>query len=178
MPLWSQSISYHVGLKVYKVTPSPDSRTIAQLETALTQMLEVIEENFERRLLEQILGETDEVSTAQLRTLRFLASLPLGNTGFPVGSIAEGLRISYPAATKAVDRLTERQLAERHRDAGDARSIRVRLTTRGRELTERLSLERRAALAEVLQKMGGDKPAVALLRLLEEFIAHSQTHSF
>ncbi len=153
---------------------SPDSRTVARLESALTQLSEVFEEVFERRLLEQILGDADEVSTAQLRTLRFLSSLPLSETGFLVGSIAEGLRISYPAASKAVDRLTERLLAERHRDAGDARSIRVRLTTRGYELVARLSLERRAALARVLSQLGGEKPAQALLLLLEAFIIESQ----
>lgn len=147
-----------------------DHRTVIHLERALGQLTEVVEEVFERRLLEQILGETDEVSTAQLRTLRFLASLPNTQTGFTVGRIAEGLRISYPAATKAVDRLTERQLAERHRHPDDARSIHVRLTEHGYELIERLSFERRASLALVLEQLGGEKPAQMFLSLLEAFI--------
>ncbi len=150
-----------------------DERIVAQLERALGQLPEVVEDVFKRRLLERILGESDEVSTAQLRTLRFLASLPDGKVGFPVGQIAQGLRISYPAATKAVDRLTERLFAERHRDSDDARSIHVRLTQKGRELTQRLSLERRRTLVRVLERLGGEKPAVVLLALLEAFIAES-----
>ncbi len=153
----------------------PDDRIVVQLERALGQLPEVVEEVYERRLLERILGETDEVSTAQLRTLRFLASLPDGKVGFPVGQIAQGLHISYPAATKAVDRLTERLLAERHRDSDDARSIHVRLTQKGRELNERLGFERRQTLLRVLERLGGEKPAVVLLALLETFIAESLT---
>jgi DNA-binding MarR family transcriptional regulator len=148
---------------------------IAELERALARLPEIIEEVFERRLLEQILGESDEVSTAQLRTLRFLAGLDSGNAGFPVGQIATGLRISYPAATKAVDRLTERLLAERHRDDDDARTIRVRLTNKGRDLVERLVLDRRLALTRVLEKLGGEQPAFVLLSLLEAFISESQS---
>jgi DNA-binding MarR family transcriptional regulator len=151
-----------------------DPRTTAQLERVLGQLSEVLEEVFERRLLEQILGDSDEVSLAQLRTLRFLASLPNEQPGFAVGKIAEGLRISYPAASKAVDRLTERGLAERKRDDVDARSIVVRLTERGHDLTERLSLERRQKLELVLEQLGGERPAMALLTLLEQFVALSQ----
>jgi DNA-binding MarR family transcriptional regulator len=151
-----------------------DPRTTAQLERVLGQLSEVLEEVFERQLLEQILGDPDEVSLAQLRTLRFLASLPNEQPGFAVGKIAEGLRISYPAASKAVDRLTERGLAERKRDDADARSIAVRLTERGHDLTERLSLERRQKLELVLEQLGGERPAMALLTLLEQFVALSQ----
>ncbi len=155
----------------------PEIDTLAELERALAQLPEIIEEVFERRLLEQILGESDEVSTAQLRTLRFLAGLNKDDAGFPVGQIATGLHISYPAATKAVDRLTERFLAERHRDNGDARTIRVRLTSKGRELVERLVLNRRLALARVLEKLGGEQPARAMLTLLETFMAECLTES-
>jgi DNA-binding MarR family transcriptional regulator len=151
-------------------------QTVAQLERVLGQLAEVLEEVFERRLLEQILDDPDEVSLAQLRTLRFLNSLPHGQNGFALGKIAEGLRISYPAASKAVDRLTERGLAERRRDNADARSIVVRLTLRGHELTERLSLERRRKLEAVLERLGGAYSATALLTLLEEFVAVSRQH--
>ena len=76
-----------------------------------------------------------------------------------------------------MDRLTERLLAERHRDNGDARTIRVRLTSKGRELVERLVLNRRLALARVLQKLGGEQPARAMLTLLEAFMAECLTES-
>lgn len=122
-----------------------------------------------RRALESVLGD-DEVTAAQLRTLRLLASVPPENPGLVVGSIADGLRISYPAATKAVDRLADRGLAERRRDPADARHTMVRLTARGGELVESVAAERRARLRAVVEDLGGQPEADRLLILVERFV--------
>jgi DNA-binding MarR family transcriptional regulator len=147
-----------------------DPRVVAALDLALTQLTEIIETVYVERPLERVLGDADEITPAQLRTLRQLSS---GNH-LTVGSIAEGLRISYPAATKAVDRLVERELAMRHRDPGDARSIHVQLTDKGREVVRHLDETRREQLSHVLERIGGQQPAQALLHLLEDFINQSR----
>jgi DNA-binding MarR family transcriptional regulator len=149
---------------------TPDPRVVAALDRALTQLTEIIESIYIERPLERVLGDAEEITAAQLRTLRQLSSVD----HLTVGSIAEGLRISYPAATKAVDRLVERELASRHRDTGDARSIHVQLTDKGRAVVQHLALERREQLRNVLERIGGDQPAQALLRLLEVFIEESR----
>jgi DNA-binding MarR family transcriptional regulator len=153
-------------------TPSADPRLLAELDRLLTQLATVVEIAFVRRPLEAAIGD-DDVTAAQLRTLRLLSGVPGNTPGLMVGAIAEGLRISYPAATKAVDRLTDRGLAERHRDASDARQIMVRLTTKGREVVARVAAERQATLHAVLQDLGGDVPARSLAALLEAFVARS-----
>ncbi len=149
----------------------PDSRLVNALDAALTALAGVVETVYVNHLLEGLLGDAEEITAAQLRTLAQLASV----SALTVGSIASGLKISYPAASKAVDRLVERGLAARHRDEGDARSIRVNLTERGRELVGRVAAERREKLRRALERLGGDKPAQALLALLEAFIAESTT---
>ncbi len=150
---------------------APDSRIVLALDAALTALAGVVETVYVNHLLEGVLGDAEEITAAQLRTLAQLASVQ----SLTVGSIASGLKISYPAASKAVDRLVERGLAARHRDAGDARSIRVNLTERGRELVSRVAAERREKLRRALERLGGDRPAQALLALLEAFIAESTT---
>jgi DNA-binding MarR family transcriptional regulator len=156
-----------------ELSNAQDVRVIAQLELVLGQLSEVFEEIYERKILASMLGDADEVSTAQFRTLAFLSSIADDQPGFLVGQIAQGLRISYPAATKAVDRLAERHLAQRHKDQTDARTIQVKLTTKGRELVEKLGLERRAALTRVIQVMGGTQSAHDMVFLLENFMAKS-----
>jgi DNA-binding MarR family transcriptional regulator len=151
------------------VDTSPDSRLVLALDAALTSLSVVVETVYVNHLLEGVLGDAEEITAAQLRTLAQLASVE----SLTVGSIASGLKISYPAASKAVDRLVERGLAARHRDEGDARSIRVNLTERGRELVGRVATERREKLRRALERLGGDRPAQALLALLEAFIAES-----
>ena len=148
---------------------APDSRLVLALDAALTSLSVVVETVYVNHLLEGLLGDAEEITAAQLRTLAQLASV----ASLTVGSIASGLKISYPAASKAVDRLVERGLAARHRDNSDARSIRVSLTERGRELVGRVATERREKLRRALERLGGDKPAQALLALLEAFISES-----
>jgi DNA-binding MarR family transcriptional regulator len=149
--------------------PEPGLRLVAALDRALTQLAAVIETVYVERPLAGVLGDAEEITAAQLRTLGQLSSVD----HLTVGSIAAGLKISYPAASKAVDRLVERELASRARDASDARTTRVQLTARGREVLNRLAAERREKLRGVLAHLGGEKPAQALLMLLEAFIAES-----
>jgi DNA-binding MarR family transcriptional regulator len=146
-----------------------DARLVLALDAALQQLAGVVETVYVNHLLEDVLGDAEEITAAQLRTLAQLASVD----ALPVGRIASGLKISYPAATKAVDRLVERGLAARDRDPQDARSIRVHLTERGRELIARVAQERREKLRRALERLGGERPAGALLALLEAFIAES-----
>jgi DNA-binding MarR family transcriptional regulator len=139
------------------------------LDRVLAQLALTLEIVYVRRPLEGVLGD-DELTTAQLRTLNLLAGVPDDQPGTPVGTLASGLRISYPAATKAVDRLAERGLAERHRDSHDARQIRVRLTERGREVVAHVRRERLQKLARALHDLGDANDQTRLLELLERFM--------
>lgn len=141
---------------------------VSALDRVLAQLAMTLEIVYVRRPLEGVLGD-DELTTAQLRTLNLLAGVPDDQPGTPVGALASGLRISYPAATKAVDRLAERGLAERHRDSHDARQIRVRLTDKGREVVSHVRRERLQKLARALRELGDAHDRTRLLELLEQF---------
>lgn len=136
------------------------------LDQTLLQLLTALEVVLIARPLATVLGEEEEVTGAQLRTLRFLDSVEFAL----VGDIAAGLGISYPAATKAVDRLCDRGLAERYRDAMDARRIQVSLTSRGKSVLQEVQAERTRYLQGIFQQMP-QTPAdlnVQLLALLRE----------
>ena len=129
------------------------STQLLELDGLLSQLVELYEQIYVKGPLEQVLGADEEVSTSQLRTLRFLEA----EGGAWIGDIASGLGISYPAATKAVDRLYERGLAERIRDGSDARRIRVGLTARGFEVlgeVTRVRLKRLQTALEGLDAAG------------------------
>jgi DNA-binding MarR family transcriptional regulator len=146
---------------------------VSALDRALSRLAATFEIVYVRRPLEGLLGDDDEVTTAQLRALNLLAAVPEDDPGLPVGALASGLRISYPAATKAVDRLAERGLADRHRDANDARQIRVRLTQKGFDVVSHVAVSRRAKLERVLHDLGDVHDRVRLLELIERFTALS-----
>ncbi len=142
---------------------------VSALDRALSRLAATFEVVYVRRPLEGLLGDDDEVTTAQLRALNVLAAVPEDQPGLAVGALASGLRISYPAATKAVDRLAERGLADRHRDANDARQIRVRLTQKGFDVVSHVAVSRRAKLERVLHDLGDAHDRKRLLELIERF---------
>jgi DNA-binding MarR family transcriptional regulator len=147
--------------------------TLDRLDRVLSQLAATLEVVYSRRVLEDVLGDLEEVTAAQLRTLKLLSSEPVGGTGLLIGAISQGLRISYPAASKAVDRLVERALAERRRSDDDARQTFVRLTERGRAVIQKVRLERQAKLELALKGIGNERTINEFTRLLEAFTNQS-----
>ncbi|TAK01621.1 MAG: MarR family transcriptional regulator [Chloroflexota bacterium] len=80
--------------------------------------------------------------------------------------LAEALDVSQASATGIIDRMEQRGLVTRVRDAGDRRVIRVALTDPGRQLLATIAAERRERLALVLAELSDDE--------LEGFLRGSQ----
>ncbi|HEX6785591.1 MAG TPA: MarR family transcriptional regulator [Acidimicrobiales bacterium] len=73
-----------------------------------------------------------------------------------VGDVAEHLLLRHHSAVELADRAAEAGLVCRLADADDGRFVRLELTTRGRDLLERLSaahLEELARLAPMVQRL-------------------------
>jgi DNA-binding MarR family transcriptional regulator len=102
---------------------------------------------------------TGPVSLAHLHALAVLAS----DGPIPMGAIAEALDTSQASVTGFVDRMEQRGLVERQRDADDRRIVRVGLTDAGRAMIETLAAERRERLTALLASLDDDDLA-ALLR--------------
>jgi DNA-binding MarR family transcriptional regulator len=97
---------------------------------------------FTREVAEQ------DLSFSQLKTLLLLAE----HAGtLSVKDVAERLGISLPAASRAVDSLVRRGLAERTEDPDDRRVKQVRPTRRGDRLTERLVAARIRSFERLLE---------------------------
>ncbi len=152
---------------------TPEPTNLERLDRALSQLAATLEVIYSRRVLEDVLGDLEEVTAAQLRTLKLLSGESMDGTGLLIGAISQGLRISYPAASKAVDRLVERDLAERKRSDGDARQTFVRLTERGREVIGKVRLERQVKLERALQQIGDERTIGEFTKLLEAFTTQS-----
>jgi DNA-binding MarR family transcriptional regulator len=81
----------------------------------------------------------------------------------PMNRLAEMLDVSQASATGIVDRMEQRGLVTRERDAEDRRVVRVVLTPQGEGLIESLAANRRDKLAQLLDALAEDD-ATALLR--------------
>ncbi|MHB8573066.1 MAG: MarR family winged helix-turn-helix transcriptional regulator [Candidatus Dormibacteria bacterium] len=118
-------------------------------------------------LQERLMAEMGlDVTPAQASVLRDL----LLHENRTMAQVAVALRLTRPAATRLVDRLERKGLVARSEDQDDRRCIGVRLTHRGRELSEAISARRRDRLAAVLGSLPPMNREQLLLRL-REFVA-------
>lgn len=71
--------------------------------------------------------------------------------------LADSLDVSQASATGIVDRMQQRGLVERGRDATDRRVVRVALTDTGRRLIDGVAAERRGHLEQLLDRLTDDE---------------------
>ena len=100
-----------------------------------------------------------KLSLVHLNVLFVLA----GDGALPMNRLAEMLDVSQASATGIVDRMEQRGLVTRERDAEDRRIVRVVLTDEGRNLIDGVASERRDHLARLLDALA-DEDAAALLQ--------------
>ncbi|MFQ5834915.1 MAG: MarR family winged helix-turn-helix transcriptional regulator [bacterium] len=98
------------------------------------------------------LGEY-RLSVPQLRALRFLKQ----HEDCLVGDLANGLAISYPAASKLINRLIDRGMTQRRDDEADRRNTRLRVTLKGGKVLEIIEEKRRREIVQIFWKLEGDE---------------------
>lgn len=92
------------------------------------------------------------ITPEQYHVLRILREA--GTAGTPLSTIAERSPVGDPDVTRLLDRLEQRELATRARDAADRRVVTARITTEGRRLLDRLEEPVAALHARQLGPLG------------------------
>ena len=122
-------------------TPTSDVEHDSDLFVAIVEKLmtqRMLDESFEQ-----------QVTPSQLVALRYLSL----NESSLMSDVAEGLGISFPAATKTIDRLVRKGFASRSEDPHDRRVVRIRLTDEGKSLVSDIYRERARRFTAVLDQL-------------------------
>jgi DNA-binding MarR family transcriptional regulator len=115
----------------------------------------------------QLLRELDEmeITLSQLQALTHVAE----RRSCSVGSIADGLGVTHPAAVKLVEKLARKGLITRRVAAADHRQSEIAATGAGRAIVNRVRQERMQRLVEVLDRMTPEERH-ALIHGLQAFV--------
>ena len=98
-----------------------------------------------------------ELTLAQARVLRRLAKEPRS-----LGQLGTDLRLAPPSMTRLADRLEERGLIARSRDAEDRRKVLVTLTAEGRRLVSAIPIFEGTPIRAAVDRMTvGDRERIA-----------------
>ena len=79
------------------------------------------------------------------------------NKAYPVGELRKNARVKRSTITDMVDRLERDGIAERLRDDGDRRVVKVRLTEKGKKVRRDFSQKRRKEMEEIFSKLNNDE---------------------
>ncbi len=134
------------------------------VEHASDLFVAIVEKLMTQRMLDESFEQ--QVTPSQLVALRYLSL----NESSLMSDVAEGLGISFPAATKTIDRLVRKGLASRAEDPHDRRVVRIRLTEHGKKLVTDIYQERAQRFGSVLDRIDPVGRA-ALYDSMEVFIS-------
>jgi DNA-binding MarR family transcriptional regulator len=95
----------------------------------------------------------------------------------PMRVLADALDVSQASATGIIDRMEQRGLVERLRDAEDRRVVRVALTAEGRRLVTGIAAERRDHLLALLDDLTDDELAAFLVGVRAMRRARERRHA-
>jgi DNA-binding MarR family transcriptional regulator len=98
--------------------------------------------------------------------IKALCAMDDSEDEWSVGALADSMQVSLAAMSRAVDGLYERGFVDRREHPGDRRVKSVRLTDKGRAMTDLLTEGRLAGIEEFLASLGDDE-AAALSHALE-----------
>jgi DNA-binding MarR family transcriptional regulator len=102
--------------------------------------------------------------------IKALCTIDIDESEPSVKGLAEAMKVSLPAMSRAVDGLYERGFVDRYEDPTDRRMKRIRLTDAGRAVTSTLNEARLIGMQEFLTSLSDDQ-ALALGRALELIVA-------
>jgi len=145
-----------------------DNETLQTIDRDIGLFMAIVREILSQGLVEEVASE--RITVGQVRCLCFI----MAHEKTTVGDISRGLGISYPAATKTVSRLVEKELVTRKHDPADRRNIFVEITSSGRELASRIKPEKLRRLGLLLEKMEPENLS-QLHRGIEAFLAVAVT---
>ena len=89
------------------------------------------------------------------------------NAEYPIGELGNNARVKRSTITDMVDRLERDGIAERVRDGGDRRVVKVRLTERGKKIKIDFTMKCRAEFQGIFSKLN-DVEAKQLIHHLDE----------
>jgi DNA-binding MarR family transcriptional regulator len=89
--------------------------------------------------------------------IKVLCALDAERTDSSVKGLADALRVSLPAMSRAVDGLFDRELVSRDEDPSDRRAKRVGLTEAGRAVPEALNAARLSMMQELVDSLAADE---------------------
>jgi DNA-binding MarR family transcriptional regulator len=127
------------------------TKKVDALDTKLLIVRDFIDEFYNKTIFQK--GSSNAASDLTPSVIKALFAFSDENQAYPIGELGRYARVKSSTITDMVDRLERDGIAERFKEDGDRRVIKVRLTAKGKKLRREFSQKRRQEFAALFAKL-------------------------
>jgi len=141
-----------------------EKKKVSNLDTQMLIVRDFIDEFYNKTVFQK--GSSSSTSDLTPTLIKSLYAFQDANKAYPIGELGRNARVKSSTITDMVDRLERDGVAERFRDNGDRRIIKVRLTEKGKKIRGEFTQKRRKEFEALFAKLD-EKEKKSLLHHLE-----------
>lgn len=139
-----------------------NSRKLSDLDTQMLVVRDFIDEFFNKTVFQSGKVLNADLTPSQIKSL---FAFQKDDKEYPIGELGRNARVKNSTMTVMIDRLEKDGVAERIRDDGDRRVVRVRLTNKGKNIKGKFSRKRRKEMEAIFSKLTEEDKKTLLYHL-------------
>jgi len=141
------------------------TKTTKKLDDLNAQMVVVrqfMDEFYNKTVFQEEGNLSSDLTASQIKSLFAFQD---DSKAYPIGELGRNARVKRSTITDMVDRLERDGIAERFREDGDRRVVKVRLTDKGKKIRREFYLKRRKEMEAIFLKLNEDEKKALLNHL-------------
>lgn len=139
-------------------------KSTGALSTQMLIIKDFIDEFYNKTVFHGGRALNSDLTPSQIKSL---FAFEKDDDAYPIGELGRNARVKSSTMTDMIDRLEKEGIAERIRDNGDRRVVKVRLTDKGKKIKRQFSVKMRTGVEEAFAQLT-EREKKALLDHLQE----------
>ena len=123
--------------------------TFNDFEKKIMEVKDFYIEFFKKTLVMNGKGSESDFTLSEIKALTAFR----GDKDYTMGELSKNAQVAMPSMTEMIDKLEKHGMAERYRDANDRRVVKVRLTSKGKNLRKEFMQKRLKDMKELFGKL-------------------------
>ena len=130
------------------------SKKAGDLNTQMLVVKDFIDEFYNKTLFQSGKVLNADLTPSQIKSL---FAFKENDKGYPIGELGRNARVKSSTMTDMIDRLEKDGIAERIRDDGDRRVVKVCLTSKGKNIKRKFTQKSRKDLEAAFSKLSDEE---------------------
>ena len=126
------------------------AKSTGDLSTQMLIVKDFIDEFYNKTVFHGGRALNSDLTPSQIKSL---FSFEKDDHAYPMGELGRNARVKSSTMTDMIDRLEKEGIAERIRDNGDRRVVKVGLTNKGKKIKRQFSVKMRAGVEEAFSHL-------------------------